>query len=170
MIPFIFIYSSILDDLEQSFIKVDSDFQLKKKNLVDEFERNISIKLQCLSTKNDFYPHELDELRLSLNEMHIRICEARTSTINIDFGNGNTCLLDNDDTLDYDNNIETPKIIIQSKPNLEHILNGSYLRQFNIEIENNSIHMPFLYDTSNRHVKKSFFFFCFFYFIIKDKD
>jgi hypothetical protein len=77
--------------------------------------------------------------------MDIRIRDARTSIINIDFGNGNIGLLDNDDSF-----IESPKIIIQTKPDIERILNGSYLRQFTFEIENN---FPLLYDTSNKHVK-----------------
>ncbi|CAF0774813.1 unnamed protein product [Rotaria sordida] len=146
------IYDKLLEDIEQSFIKVSSNFELTKKTLANEFEENISTKLERLSTKCDFYPHELDELRLALNEMHIRIREARTSIINIDFGNGNTCLLDNDDTFEYNNNIESPKIIIQTKPDIERILNGSYLRQFNIEIDNDSNHIPLLYDTSNKHL------------------
>jgi hypothetical protein len=75
--------------------------------------------------------------------MYIRMRDASTSIINIDFGNGNPCLSDDD-------NIESPQIIIQTKPDLERILNGSYLRQFTIEIENNS--NPLLYDTSNKHV------------------
>jgi hypothetical protein len=75
--------------------------------------------------------------------MYIRMRDARTSLINIDYGNGNTYLLDND------NSFESPKIIIQTKPNIEQILNRSYLRQFHIEIENNS---NLLYDTSNKHV------------------
>ncbi|CAF5071966.1 unnamed protein product, partial [Rotaria sp. Silwood1] len=129
-------------DIEQSFIKVSSDFELTKTNLANEFEENISTKLERLSTKYDFYPHELDELRLSLDKMHIRIHEARISIINIDFGNGNTCLLDNDDTFEYNNNIESPKIIIQTKPDIERILNNSYIRQFNIEIDNDSNYIP----------------------------
>jgi hypothetical protein len=78
--------------------------------------------------------------------MYIRIRDARTSLINIDYGNGNTYLLEND------NSFESPKIIIQTKPDLEKILNNSYLRQFHIEIENNS---NILYDTSNKHVNIS---------------
>lgn len=85
--------------------------------------------------------------------MHIRIREARTSMINIDFGNGNSCLLDNDDRIEFTNYIESPKVIIQTKPDIERILNGSYLRQFNIENDNDSNHIPLLYDTSNKHVK-----------------
>ncbi|CAM4764375.1 unnamed protein product, partial [Rotaria magnacalcarata] len=136
------IYGKLLDDVEESFIKVSSDFEVTKKNLANEFEENVSSKLERLSNKCDFYPHELDELRLSLNEMHIRIREARTSMINIDFGNGNMCLLDSDDRFELTNNIESPKIMIQTKPDIERILNGSYLRQFNIEIDNDSNHIP----------------------------
>jgi hypothetical protein len=88
--------------------------------------------------------------------MYIRIRDARTSIINIDFGNGNPCLIDNDDSFEYDNNIESPKIIIQTKPDIERILNDSYLRQFHIEIENTSNHIPLLYDTSTKHVNISF--------------
>jgi hypothetical protein len=120
--------------------------------LANEFDENISSKLERLSTKCDFYPHELDELRLSLDEIDIRIRDARTSIINIDFGNGTNCLLDNNEAFEYDNDIESPKIIIQTKPDIERILNGSYLRQFNIEIETNSNYIPLLYDTSNKHV------------------
>jgi len=132
-----------VDDVEKSFVKVSSDFELKKKDLSNEFDENISTKLERLSTKSDFYPHELDELRLSLDDMYIRIRDSRTSLINIDYGNGNTYLLEND------NSFESPKILIQTKPDLEKILNNSYLRQFHIEIENNS---NILYDTSNKHV------------------
>ncbi|CAF3292747.1 unnamed protein product [Rotaria socialis] len=146
------IYGKLLDDVEESFVKVSSDFEVIKKNLANEFEENVSSKLERLSSKCDFYPHELDELRLSLNEMHIRIREARTSMINIDFGNGNMCLLDSDDRFEFTNNIESPKITIQTKPDIERILNGSYLRQFNIEIDNDSNHIPLLYDTSNTHL------------------
>jgi len=138
------IYETLLDDVEESFVKVSSDFELKKKNLANEFDENVSTKLERLSIKSDFYPHELDELRSSLDQMYIRIRDARTSLIDIDYGNGNTYLLEND------NSFESPKIIIQTKPNIEQILNGSYLRQFHIDIENNS---NLLYDTSNKHVK-----------------
>ncbi|CAF0762555.1 unnamed protein product [Adineta steineri] len=146
------IHEKLLDDIEQSFIKVNSDFESKKKNLVNEFDENISTKLERLSTKCDFYPHELDDLKLSLNEMYIRIHDARTSIINIDFGNGNLCSLNNNNSFEYDNNIESPKIILQTKPNIEHILNGSYFRQFHIEIDNTLNYIPLLYETSNKHL------------------
>lgn len=135
-----------LGDVEESFVKITADFELKKKNLANEFDENVSTKLERLSSKLDFYPHELDELRLSLNDMYGRIRDARTSLIDIDYGNGNTYLLEND------NSFESPKIIIQTKTDIEQILNGSYLRQFHIDIEN---HSNLLYDTSNKHVRYS---------------
>ncbi|UJR35141.1 hypothetical protein I4U23_027912 [Adineta vaga] len=146
------IHHQLLDDVEQSFIKVNSEFELKKKNLIHDFDENISTKLERLSLKYDFYPHELDDLKMSLNEMFSRIRDARTSIINIDFGNGNPCLLDDDESFEYENNIESPKIIIQTKPDIERILNGSYLRQFQLENDNSTNHIPILYDTSNKHL------------------
>jgi hypothetical protein len=77
--------------------------------------------------------------------MYIRIRDARTSLINIDYGNGNNTYL-----LENDNSFQSPKIIIQTKLDIQQILNNPYIRQFNIEIENNS---NLLYDTSNKHVK-----------------
>ncbi|CAF5165047.1 unnamed protein product, partial [Rotaria sp. Silwood1] len=35
---------------------------------------------------------------------------------------------------------------------IERILNSSYIRQFNIEIDNDSNYIPLLYDTSNKHL------------------
>jgi hypothetical protein len=60
--------------------------------------------------------------------MYIRIRDARTcnSLIDIDYGNDNTHLLEND------NLFESPKIIIQTKANIEQMLYDSYLRQFHI--------------------------------------
>ena len=125
-------------------MKVSSDFELKKKNLANEFEESVSTKLERLSTKFDFYPHELDELRSALDEMYTRIRDARTASIDIDYGNGNTYLLEND------HSFESPKINIQTKPNIEQILNKPFLRQFHIDVEDKS---NLLYDTSNKHVK-----------------
>ncbi|CAF1631681.1 unnamed protein product [Adineta ricciae] len=145
------IHQQLLNDIEQSFIKVNSEFESKKKNLIHDFEESISTKLERLSLKYDFYPHELDDLKLSLTEMYTRIRDARTSIISIDFGNGNPCLFD-DESLDDDNHIEPPKIIIQNKPDIERILNESYLRQFQLDIENSSSHVPIFYDASAKHL------------------
>lgn len=120
------------------------DFEAKKKTLANEFEANISTKLECLSRKTDFYPHELDELRLSLNDMYTRTRDARTSLIHIDYGNGNTFLLEND------NSFQPPKILVQTKPNIELTLNSYYHRQFQIHF-NNLTHLHF--DNSDKHVK-----------------
>ena len=133
--------------MEESFVNVRSDFELKKKTLANGFDENVSTKLERLSTKFDFYPHELDELRLSVDDMYVRIRDARTSLIEIDYGNGNTYFLENDTSF------QSPKIIIQTKPHIEQILNGSYLRQFHIDIEN---HTNLLYDTSSKHVTHFF--------------
>ncbi|CAF1664166.1 unnamed protein product [Rotaria magnacalcarata] len=155
---------NLLEDASETYItlsemqvtdsrkQLQSNLVLWKTRMLIKIERIYGKLLERLSNKCDFYPHELDELRLSLNEMHIRIREARTSMINIDFGNGNMCLLDSDDRFELTNNIESPKIMIQTKPDIERILNGSYLRQFNIEIDNDSNHIPLLYDTSNTHL------------------
>ena len=134
-------------DVEKSFEEITDDLELKKKDLAHTFEETISTKLERLSTKLDFYPHELDELRLSLNEIYHRIHDARTSLIDIDYGNGNTYLLEND------NSFESPKIIIQTKVDIEKILNGSSLRQFHIDIEH---HSNLLYDTSAKYVRESY--------------
>jgi len=137
------IYEKLLDDVEDSFVKVTLDFEAKKKTLANEFEANISTKLDCLSRKTDFYPHELDELRLSLNDMYTRTRDARTSLIHIDYGNGNTFLLEND------NSFQAPKILVQTKPNIELTLNSYYHRQFQIHF-NNLTHLHF--DNSDKHL------------------
>lgn len=136
-----------LVDVEKSFEEITEDLELKKKNLAEIFEENVSTKLEQLSSKFDFYPHELDELRLSLNDIYHRIRDARTSLIDIDYGNGNTYLVENDNTF------ESPKIIIQTKVDIEKILNGTTDRQFHLAIEH---HSNLLYDTSNKHVNDLF--------------
>lgn len=141
------IYEKLLVDVEKSFEQITDDLELKKKHLAQIFEENVSTKLERLSSKFDFYPHELDELRLSLNDIYHRIRDARTSLIDIDYGHGNTYLLENDNTF------ESPKIIIQTKVDIEKILNGSSHRQFLIPIEH---HSNLLYDASNKHVNDPF--------------
>lgn len=140
-------YLKILEDLEQAFVKVNFDFDLKKQELANKFDENISTKLEYLSRKSDFYPHELDELKLSLDDMITHIHNAQTSLINIDYGNGNTYLLENDNTF------QSPQILIQTKFNIEQILNKTFRKQFHFDIENNS---NLLYDTSNKHVNQHF--------------
>lgn len=139
------IYEKLLVDVENSFEEITDDLESKKKDLAHLFEETVSNKLERLSSKLDFYPHELNELRLSLNDIYHRIHDARTSLIDIDYGSGNTYLLEND------NSFESPKIIIQTKVDIEKILNGSSLRQFHIDIEHPS---NLLYDTSPKHVRE----------------
>jgi hypothetical protein len=135
------IQETLMDNVK-SFVKISLDFELKKKNLTNELNGNGLTKLKRLSTESDCYPHELDELQSSLDEMCIRIRDARTLLIDIDCGNDNIYLLEND------NSFESPEIIIQTKPNIEQILNGPYLRQFYIDIEDDTN----LDNTSDKHL------------------
>ena len=134
----------ISEDVEQSFVNVNTEFETKKLSLGKEFDDEISSKLERLSIKNDFYPHELDELKLSLGEMTTHMRDARTSMVQIDFGHERTSLIEDE------GQFELPKVIIQSKPDLESILNGSHLRQFHLDIDNNP--HALLYDTSPKQV------------------
>jgi hypothetical protein len=76
------IQKTLIDNVEKSFVKISSDFELKKKNLTNEFNGNGLTKLKRLSTKSDCYPHELDELQSSVDEMCIRIRDKVTIHLN----------------------------------------------------------------------------------------
>jgi hypothetical protein len=142
-------------DVERSFARVTADFELKKKLLANEFDTSVSTKLERLSTKCDFYPHELEELRLSLDEMYSRVREARASMINIDFGNSGlitSSLMD--DSFEFnDDEMEVPRIITQTKPDIERVLNGPFIRQFVLDTSTKNNGTPLLFDTSNKQVK-----------------
>lgn len=144
--------------MEKTFVTVTDEFEAKKQELSREFEGQVSTKLERLSNKADFYPHELDELKSSLKQLTVRIRETRTSVINIDYGNGIVPLIEDDQhqSFDDDQEFEIPKIVIQSKPDLERLINRSYLRQFQVECEEASNANAFLYDTSNKYVSSLF--------------
>ncbi len=80
------IQETLIDNVKESFVKISSDFKLKKKNFnfTNEFNGNGNglTKLKRLSTKSDCYPHELDELQSSVDEMCIRIRDKVTIHLN----------------------------------------------------------------------------------------
>lgn len=145
------------EEIEGAFVTVTSNFETKKKHLVETFESQISTKLENLSNKSDFYPHELDDLRSSLKQMTSRIEQSQTSMINIHFGSNVLSMVDDDENslLDDEEDFQIPKIVIENRPDVEQIVNRPFFQLFQIEFEENSIGNRFLYDLSNKEVNFS---------------
>ena len=136
------------------FVTVVDDFDAKKRKLTQEFDQTISPIMENLSSKSDFYPHELIDLTTALKMMSVKMTDSRKSVIKVDFGHGVTSVINEKEPFYDSSEFQLPKILLETKPDIDRLLNGSCLRQCLFEEDIKSNESMFISETSDKHVCK----------------